>query len=73
MKVADETQGLFLSINEKTNTMYPKVSESTPVFLGIIKLHLRHGNLHGRREAVGRLEPMEIKIEKGAKIVRFRE
>lgn len=22
MKVADETQGLFLSINEKTNTMY---------------------------------------------------
>ena len=53
--------------------IFPKVSESTPVFLGIIKLHLRHGNLHGRREAVGRLEPMEIKIEKGAKIVRFRE
>jgi len=52
---------------------FPKVSETTPVFLGIIKLQLRHGNLHGRREAVGRLEPMEIKIEKGAKIVRFRE
>ncbi|MCK4805358.1 MAG: hypothetical protein KAT88_12400, partial [Spirochaetes bacterium] len=51
----------------------PKVSEFTPVFIDIIKLHLRQSSLHGRREAVGRLKPMEIKIEKETKIVGFRE
>ncbi len=53
--------------------LFPKVSEFTPVFIDIIKLHLRQSSLHGRREAVGRLKPMEIKIEKETKIVGFRE
>ena len=33
------------------NNGKPKVSESTAVIISIIKLHLRQGNLYGRREA----------------------